>query len=537
MATARNGLCSTMVAYPESTFDSLTDLELDYVGTLAKCSFSLNSFIEVIHDDPDNLLFCGSCLTHSGTLVTEHDWQSILHQCSRNVVDARDHLIASATSSIESEVQEWDAFQRHTLKEAIITSITSLTPPTHLRDLGLDPRLDAWFVRACESMMADGILRAQADADAHRDIVFADLCAKAESEAKMLAQAHFDQTLARLRNEAELAAHDAVKSTASAPPIGKSASSSGHAGRKAKASPVVSRPSSRATVHSPTPLPLPPNIPKATTVRMGLDQASPILPTSPSSHHVAMTTDDTTPTGSPVVRPALVERYASVVPDSQETHAPSPVPGSHAAVPYTICDTSLLDRTAPHGGGIDRSAPASAEVAMVVAPWVEGANTAPPSSHTPAPSSDLAQILAAITRISAKVEGVDLRVSALTSRVSTIEQGRMPSTYDYTGLDDGSGPLPDFDYFNMPVDLEESIARLEDEATREQDEEDHAIDLLYDNIVHGTLYGDHKANVTDPHPDASLDYFARVAYAWASERKLSLAVLDHAGRMDLSKHF
>ena len=278
MATARNGLRSAMMAFPESTFDSLTDLELDYVGTLAKCSFSLNSFIGAIHDSPDNLLFCGSCLTHSSSLATEHDWESILHQCGRNVSDACDRLIESATASIEHEVQEWDAFQCHVLKEAIITSITSITPPSHLRDLGLDLRLDAWFARACESMTADGILCAQADADAHCDILFADLCAKAESEAKTMAQSHYDQTLARLRNEAELAAHDAVKSAASAHTLGKSAPSSGCASRKAKASPVVSRPPSRATVHSPTPLPLPPNIPKATTLGMGLDQASPIVP-------------------------------------------------------------------------------------------------------------------------------------------------------------------------------------------------------------------------------------------------------------------
>ena len=114
MATTRDGLRAAMTAYPKSAFDSLTDLELDYVGTLAKCSLSLNSFIGVIHADPDNLLFCGSCLTHSRTLVTEHDWESILHQCGRNVSDARDRLIESATSSIEHEVQEWDAFQHHT---------------------------------------------------------------------------------------------------------------------------------------------------------------------------------------------------------------------------------------------------------------------------------------------------------------------------------------------------------------------------------------------------------------------------------------
>ena len=509
MATARNGLRDAMMAFPESTFDSLTDLELDYVGTLAKCSSALNSFVGVIHDDPDNLLFCGSCLTHSGTLLTENDWESILHQCGRNVSEARDRLIASSTASIELEVQEWDAFQRHTLKEAIITSITSITPPSHLRDLGLDPHLDAWFTRACESMTADGILRAQADADAHRDILFADLCAKAESEAKTMAQSHFDTTLARLRNEAELAALDAIKSANPTPPPGKSSSSSGHASRKAKASPVVSRPPSRVSIHAPSPLPLPPNIPKATTLGMGLDQASPVASASrPPSPPVPMATDDTTPTGSPVVRPTLVERYTSVVPDSQGSHAPSPGPGSHAAVPVTHC---------------------------VTAPGVEGADTNPPHSHT-SPSSDFDRIMQALAGISAKVDGVDLRVSTLTTRVSTLESGGMPPC-DYTNLDDGQGYMPDFDYMAMPVDLEESIARLEDEATREQDEEDHAIDLLYDNIVLGALYGDQKPNVTNPHPDTSLDHFARVAHAWASERKLSLAVLDHAGRMDLSKHY
>ena len=342
--------------------------------------------------------------------------------------------------------------------------------------------------------------------------------------------------MARLRNEAELAAHEAVKHAAVAPILGKSVSSSGRASRKAKASPVVSRPPSRATVHSPTPLPLPSNIPKATTLGMGLDLASPIASSShPPSPSIPMVTDDTTPTGSPVVRPALVERYTSVVPDSQGSHAPSPVPGSHAAVPTTCCDTSLLDRTAPSGGGIDRSAPAHPEVAMVVAPRVEGANTNPTDSHT-APSSDFDRIMQALAGISAKVDGVDLRVSTLTTRVSTLEKGGMPPC-DYTNLDDGDGYLPDFDYLNMPVDLEESIACLEDEQTREQDEEDHAINLLYDNIVLGSLYGERKANVTNPHPDASLDYFARVAHAWASERNFSLAVLDHAGRMDLAAHF
>ena len=536
MATAHDGLRNTMSSSPDKAFDDLTDLEIDYIGTLARCSFTLNSFIGVIHEDPDDLLFCGSCLTHTTHLVTEHDWEAVLHQCGRNVSDARDRLIETATSSIEHEVREWDAFQRHTLKEAIISSITSLTPPSHLRDLGLDPCLDAWFARASESLMADGIHRAQADADAHRDIMSADLCAKAELEAKTLAQAHYDTTLARLHNEAELAALDAVKATASAPPIGKSASTSGRAGRKAKASPVVSRPPSRATVHSPTPLPLPSNIPKATTLGMGLDLASPIVSSPrPPSPSIPMVTDDTTPTGSPAVRPALVERYTSVVPDSQGSHAPSPVPGSHAEVPNTCCDTSLLDCTAPSGGGIDRSAPVHPEVAMVVAPRVEGANTGPTSNHT-TPSSDFAQIMQALAGISAKVDGVDLRVSTLTTRVSTLEKGGMlPCTY--TNLDDGDGFLPDFDYMNMPVDLKESIARLEDEQTHEQDEEDHAIDLLYDNIVLGSLYGEHKANVTNPHLDASLDYFARVAHAWASERKFSLAVLDHAGRMDLAAHF
>ena len=535
LATSRDGLRSVMVRFPTSTFNSLTDNELDYLGTLARCSFELNRFIGDIHSDPDSIFLCSSCLTSASVDITEDDWKSVLHACGGSIHDARERLIASAVSSITQEINDWDAFQRHTLKETIITSITSKPPPTHFQDLGADPRLDDWFVRARQSLMDNASIRAQADADAHRDILYADLCAKAEADATTQAKAFFDQTLARLRNEAELDAHDAVKSAAVAPPVGKSVSSSGRAGRKAKAAPVVSRPPSRATVHSPNPLPLPPNIPKATTLGMGLDQASPIVSSRPPSPPVAMVTDDTTPTGSPVVRPALVERYASVVPDSQGSHTPSPVPGSHAEVPSTVCDTSLLDRTAPYGGGIDRSAPASAEVAMVVAPRVEGANTIPSNSHAPAPPSDLAQILAAISGIAAKVDGVDLRVSALITRVSTIEKGGVP--HDYTGLDDGDGYMPDFDYFNMPVDLEESIAHLEDEATREQDEEDHAIDLLYDNIVLGALYGDRKTNVTDPHPDASLDYFARVAHAWASERKFSLAALDHAGRMDLAQHF
>ena len=536
MATSRDGLRAIMMKYPTSTFDTLTDSELDYLGTLARCSFELHRFIGDIHADQDSILLCSSCLTSASVDITEDDWKSILHQCGGNIHDARERLIASATSSITQEVNEWDAFQRHTLKEALITSITSHAPPTLLQDLGADPRLDDWFVRARASLMDNASIRAQADADAHRDIVFADLCATAELEAKALAQTHYDTTLTRLRNEAELAAHDAVKSAASAPTLGKSTSSTGRASRKAKTSPVVSRPPSRATVHSPSPLPLPPNIPKATTLGMGLDLASPVVPPSrPPSPSIAMATDDTTPTGSPVVRPALVERYTSVVPDSQGSHTPSPAPGSHAAVPVTHCDTSLLDRTAPSGGGIDRSAPAPARVAMVVAPGVEGATTNPSNSHT-ALSSDFDRIMQALAGISAKVDGVDLRVSTLTTRVSTLEKGGLPPC-DYTNLDDDPGYMPDFDYMNMPVDLEESIARLEDEATREQDEEDHAIDLLYDNIVLGALYGDRKANITNPHPDASLDHFARVAHAWASERKLSLAILDHAGRMDLSKHY
>ena len=173
---------------------------------------------------------------------------------------------------------------------------------------------------------------------------------------------------------------------------------------------------------------------------------------------------------------------------------------------------------------------------MVVAPRVEGATTASTTNHTPTPPSDIDRIMQAIASISAKIDGVDLCVSTLTTRVSTLETGGMPPC-DYTNLDDGDGPLPDFDYYNMPVDLEGSIARLEDESIREQDEEDHAIHLLFDNIVFGTLYGDPKANVTKPHPDADLDTFACIAMAWATERQLSLAVLDHAGRMDLSKHF
>ena len=537
MATSRDGLRAVMLKYPTSTFDSLSDSELDYLGTLARCSSELHRFIGDIHVDQSSIFLCSSCLTSASIDVTEDDWKSILHQCGGRIHDARESLIASATSSITQEVHEWDAFQRHTLKEALITSITSHTPPTLLQDLGADPRLDDWFVRARKSLMDNVSIRAQADADAHRDILYADLCAKAEAEATAQANAFFDQTLARLRNEAELAAHDAITTAAVAPSLGKSTSSSGRAGRKAKASPVVSRPPSRATVHSPAPLPLPSNIPKATTLGMGLDLASPIAPPSPTLPCVPMVTDDTTPTGSPAVRPALVERYASVVPDSQEVYAPSPVSGSHAEMPTTVCNTDLLDRTAPSGGGIDRSAPASAEVVMVVAPRVGGANAPLTTSHTPvAPPSDLDRVLQALAGISAKVEGVDLRISTLTSRVSTLEKGGMPPC-DYTNLDDGDGYLPDFDYLNMPVDLEESISRLEDEETREQDEEDHAIDLLYDNIVLGSLYGERRANVTNPHPDASLDYFARVAHAWASERKLSLAVLDHAGRMDLAAHF
>ena len=537
MATSRDGLRNIMSKYPTTTFTDLTDQDLDYVDTLAKCSFELNRFIGEIHSDPDSIFLCQSCLTSYSVDITESDWKAVLHECGGRIHDARERLISSATSSITQEINDWDSFQRHTLKEAIITSIISHTPPSHLQDLGADPRLDDWFVRARASLMDTASIRAQADADAHRDILYADLCAKAEADATSQAKAFFDQTLARLRNEAELAAHDAVKAAASlAPPLGKSTSSSGRAGRKAKASPVVSRPPSRATVLSPTPLHLPPNSPKATTLGMGLDLASPIVSSPrPPSPSVPMVTDDTTPTGSPAVRPALVERYTSVVPDSQGSHAPSPVPGSHAAVPTTCCDTSLLDRTAPHGGGIDRSASVHPEVAMVVAPRVEGANTNPTNNHT-APSSDFDRIMQALAGISAKVDGVDLRVSTLTTRVSTLEKGGMPPC-DYTNLDDGDGYMPDFDYLNMPVDLEESIARLEDEQTREQDEEDHAIDLLYDNIVLGSLYGERKANITNPHPDASLDFFARVAYAWASERKLSLAALDHAGRMDLAAHF
>ena len=423
------------------------------------------------------------------------------------------------------------------LKEAIITSITSINPPSHLRDLGLDPRLDAWFARACESMMADGILRAQADADAHRDVVYADLCAKAESEAKTLAQAHYDQTLARLRNEAELAAHDAVKAAAAAPPIGKSTSSSGRASRKVKASPVVSRPPSRATVYSPTPLHFPPNIPKATTLGMGLDQALPIISSLPDPA-VPMAADDTTPMGSPVVCPALVERYSLVVPDSQEVHTPSLAPSSHAAAPSAVCDGSLLDRTAPSRGGIDRSTGAL-PVARLVAPQVEGATAPPTHSHTtPAVPSEFDRILQALAGISAKVDGVDLRVSSLTSRVSTIEQGRMPSTYDYTGLNDGPSPLPSFDYTAMPVDLEELIARLEDEELDRIIEEDtEVMSLLYANIVWGAIYGDTQANFPNLHPDIDEAYFASVASSWADERMFSLLALDAAGRMDLSKHF
>ena len=536
LATSRNGLRAVMTKHTDAAFDSLTDQEIDYIGTFAKCAHAVHSFAGALHSDPDDLLFCASCLTHSNMRVSEDDWLSVLHQCGRDVSATRDTLIAQHTSSISDEIRDWDAFQRHALKEAIITSITSLSPPSHFSDLGIDPRLEDWFNQARTSLMDNATIRAQADADAHRDIVFADLCVAADAEAKVQAQAYFDTTLARLRNEAELAAHAVVNSATPAPPLGKSTSSSGRASRKAKVSPVVSRPPSRATVHSPTPLPLPSNVPKATTLGTGLDQASPIVsPSCPPSPSVAMVTDDTTPTGSPVVRPSLVERYTSVVPDSQGSHTPSPAPGSHAAVPVTHCDTSLLDRTAPSGGGIDRSAPAPARVAMVVAPGVEGANTNSSNSHT-TPSSDFDRIMQALAGISAKVDGVDLRVSTLTTRVSTLEAGGMPPC-DYTNLDDDHGYMPDFDFTAMPVDLEESIARLEDEATREQDEEDHAIDLLYDNIVLGALYGSRTANVTNPHPDASLDHFACVAYAWASERKLSLAVLDHAGRMDLSKHY
>ena len=377
MATSRDGLRAVMTKYPTTTFSSLSDSELDYLGTLARCSFELNRFIGDVHADQDSIFLCSSCLTSASVDVTEDDWKSILHECGGRIHDARENLIASATSSITQEVNEWDAFQRHTLKEALIISITLHAPPSLLQDLGADPRLDDWFVRARQSLMDNASIRAQADADAHRDILYADLCAKAEADATSQAKAFFDQTLTRLRNEAELAARDAVKAAAStAIPVGKSVSSSGRSSRKAKASPVVSRPPSRATVHSPTPLHLPSNIPKATTLGMGLDQASPIVPSSRSpTPPVAMVTDDTTPTGSPVVRPALVERYTSVVPDSQGSHAPSPVPGSHAEVPTTFCDTGLLDRTAPSGGGIDRSAPASAGVAMVVAPRVE-CNTA-----------------------------------------------------------------------------------------------------------------------------------------------------------------
>ena len=174
---------------------------------------------------------------------------------------------------------------------------------------------------------------------------------------------------------------------------------------------------------------------------------------------------------------------------------------------------------------------------MVVAPRVGGATAPLTDSHTPVtPPSDLDRVMQALAGISSKIDGVDLRVSALTSRVRTLETGGMPQ-HDYTNLDDGDGYMPDFDYLNMPVDLEESIAHLEDEATRESDEEDHAIHLLYDNIVLGALYGDPKTNVTKPPSDADLDSFARIAMAWASERQLSLAVLDHAGRMDLSRHF
>ena len=309
LATARNGLRTVMAKHADEAFDSLTDQEIDYVGTFAVCAHAVHSFAGALHSDPDELLFCGACLTHSGISVTEHDWISVLHQCGRDVSAARDTLIAQHTSSITDEIRDWDAFQRHSLKEAIITSITSLSPPSHFTDLGVDPRLEDWFKQARSSLLANADIRAQADADAHRDILYADLCAKAESEAKTMAQSHYDTTLARLRNEAELAALDTIKSSAPAPPLGKSSSTSGRASRKAKASPVVSRPPSRATIHSPIPLPLPTNIPKATTLGMGLDPASPIIPPSLPTSSVPMVTDDTTPTGSPVVRPALVERY------------------------------------------------------------------------------------------------------------------------------------------------------------------------------------------------------------------------------------
>ena len=192
LATARDGICSVMLKHGDESFDSLTDQELDYVGSFAKCAHALDSFTGTLHSDPDELLFCGACLTHTNMQVTESNWMSILHQCGGDVSVARDTLIAQHTSSITDEIHEWDAFQRHALKDAIITSITSLSPPTQFSDLGVDPRLENWFIQARSSLMDDASIRAHADADAHHDIVFADLCAKADAEAASQAKAYFD---------------------------------------------------------------------------------------------------------------------------------------------------------------------------------------------------------------------------------------------------------------------------------------------------------------------------------------------------------